>query len=402
MKTARNLRHSFSLPSLVWVLSIVWLCSCTGSAPAGEVAATPDDKELILLKDAFGRTADGTPVDLYTLSNGNGMTVKITNYGGIITSLLVPDKNGVPGDIVLGFDSLSSYLAGHPHFGPIIGRYSGHIAQGRFSLDGETYTLATNAGAHHLHGGRRGFDKAVWEAEEVRADNAVGLRLNYISPDGEEGYPGTLTSTVTYTLSRDNALQIDFQATTDKKTLVNLTNHSYFNLSGGLAEDVLQHELQIQADQYAVVDKGMIPTGELREVRGTPADFTQPTPIGARMEQVPGGYDHNFVLRQTTGDGAPALAASVYEPLSGRRMEVYTTRNFRNSLEFASANWLNGSHQGKEGRRYGKSAGFLLYPQNLPNSPNQPEFPSAVLEPGQAYAETSIYRFSAQEPVLTP
>lgn len=380
------------------LLGLLWsaiLSGCSFSTIDEETKASDTDNALHISKEPFGKTTDGKPVDLYTLINGDSMVVKITNYGGIITSLVTLDKNGNPGDVVLGFDSLSPYQAEHPHFGPLIGRYSSFIDKGRFTLDGVEYKLATNAGDNHLHGGDTGFGKRVWDAEEIRTDDEVGIRLTYVSPDGEEGYPGTLTATVTYTLSDQNDLKINYEARTDKQTHVNLTNHSYFNLTAGQADNILQHELTIYADRYAVVDKNMIPTGELRQVKGTPADFTQATPIGARIEQVPGGYDHNYVLKMQNNDSL-VLAATVYDPASGRYMEVHTTQE---GIEFASANWLDGSLTGKADKKYTKNYGFLLYPQHLPDSPNHPDFPSTVLEPGEVYSETTIYKFSAEESI---
>lgn len=344
-------------------------------------------------KEPFGKTQDGTAVDLYTLTNESGMTVKITNYGGIVTSIVTLDKNNQPGDVVLGFDRLDGYLAKHPYFGALIGRYGNRIAKGRFTMDGTAYKLATNNGPNHLHGGLKGFDKVVWEAEEVRTEDAVGLRLTYVSPEGEEGYPGTLTSTVTYSLTDDNGLRIDYDARTDKKTHLNLTNHTYFNLAAGQAEDALQHKLMINADQYTVVDETSIPTGELREVKDSPMDFTEATPIGARIEQVEGlGYDHNYVLNGTAG--TLALAATVHEPVSGRYLEVYTSQP---GVQFYAGNLLDGSLTGKGNITYGKRYGFCLETQHFPDSPNQPHFPSTVLEPGGIYFHTTIYKFSVKE-----
>jgi aldose 1-epimerase len=344
-------------------------------------------------KEHFGRTPDGTAVDLYTLTNESGMTVKITNYGGIVTSIVTLDQSGSPGDVVLGFDALEDYLEESPYFGAIVGRYGNRIAKGKFTLDGQEYTLATNNGPNHLHGGVKGFDKVVWEAEEVRVEGGVGLRLTYTSPDGEEGYPGTLTSTVTYTLTGDNNLRIDYDARTDKKTPVNLTNHSYFNLAAGEEDNALQHELTIYADRYTVVDKTAIPTGELREVEGTPMDFRQATAIGARIEQVEGGYDHNYVL--TNQEERLALAATAYDPTSGRYLEMYTTQP---GVQFYSGNFLNGSLTGKGNIVYTKHYGFCLEAQHFPDSPNQPDFPSTILSPGEIYYHTTIYKFSTKAP----
>ncbi|HXG64998.1 MAG TPA: aldose epimerase family protein [Blastocatellia bacterium] len=348
-------------------------------------------------KQAFGKTPDGTPVELYTLTNARGAEAKIMTYGGIVVSLRVPDRNGKLDDVVLGYDTLDGYVKNNPYFGALIGRYGNRIARGKFTLDGRQYTLAQNNGENHLHGGVKGFDKVVWNASEIRDKNGVGLKLTYLSKDGEEGYPGNLSVTVIYTLTNNNELRIDYAATTDKKTVVNLTHHSYFNLAGQGAGDVLGHELMLNADKFTPVDKGLIPTGELRSVRGTPMDFTKPTPIGARIEQQDeqinfgGGYDHNWVLNKS--GNSPTLAARVYEPTTGRVMEVYTTEP---GIQFYSGNFLDGSITGKGGKVYQKRYGFCLEAQHFPDSPNKPNFPSTVLSPGQKYTQTTIYKFSAK------
>lgn len=342
-------------------------------------------------KELFGKMPDGRDVYLYTISNENGFTVKLTNYGGIITSILTPDKKGNVGDVVAGFDNLASYLDRHPHVGPLIGRYSGYVAGGKFSIDGVEYRLATNAGENHLHGGTRAFDKVLWDAEEVRNIDGRGIRLTYTSPDGEEGYPGNLRVAVTYIVTEENSLQITYEAETDKKTHVNLTNHLYFNLSAFQTPDVLQHRLNINAGYYAVPGKGNIPTGELRSVEGTSLDFIRPRSIGSMISEHPDGYDHNYVIKREN-DEELMQAATVYDPVSGRLMEVQTTHT---GIEFASADWLNVN--GKGGRKYGKRSGFLLYPQHLPDSPNRPEFPTTLLLPGQRYSEKTIYAFFVSE-----
>ncbi|WP_052346458.1 aldose epimerase family protein [Hymenobacter swuensis] len=343
---------------------------------------------------SFGQTQDGTEVQLYTLTNAHGLKVSITNYGGTITSLLVPDKAGKPGEVVLGFNSVSGYqspefLKSGPYFGALIGRYGNRIAKGRFTLDGKEYTLAKNNGENTLHGGKKGFDKVLWQAEPGTSAEGQTLKLTYLSKDGEEGYPGNLTVTVVYTLTADDALKIDYSATTDKATPVNLTNHAYFNLSGG--PDVLGHEVTIAADRYNVVDAGLIPTGELRPVKGTPFDFTLPHAIGERIAQVPGGYDHNWLLSQTTGLHA---AATVYEPTTGRTMEVTTTEP---GLQFYTGNFLDGTLKGANGQTYGKHAGFCMETQHFPDSPNQPKFPSTILKPGQTLQSTTIYKFGVRQ-----
>ncbi len=352
-------------------------------------------EEPKMTREPFGKTAEGAPVDLFTLSNSRGLRVAITNYGGIIVSLFTPDREGRPGDIVLGFDRLEDYLKGHPYFGAIIGRYGNRIAGGRFVLDGVEYKLARNNGENHLHGGLVGFDKKVWRPRDWSDAEGEHLELRYTSPDGEEGYPGNLQVTVTYTLNEQNQLRIDYFASTDKPTVVNLTNHSYFNLAG--EGDILGHVLRINADHFTPVDAGLIPTGELRPVKGTPFDFTEPVAIGARIEQddeqlrFGRGYDHNFVLRG--GGGSLAEAAEVYEPKTGRVLRVFTTEP---GMQFYTGNFLDGSLKGKYGRIYARRTGFCLETQHFPDSPNKPQFPSTVLRPGQTYRSTTIFEFSAR------
>jgi aldose 1-epimerase len=311
-------------------------------------------------------------------------------YGGIIVSIDVPDRKGGIADIALGFNQLAQYEAGHPHFGALIGRYGNRIAKGRFSLDGKEYVLALNNGENHLHGGIMGFDKFVWTAKPVREQSAVGVSMTYISKDGEEGYPGTLSTTVVYKLTDDNELSIDYTATTDAPTIVNLTNHCYFNLRGEGNGDVLGHELMLTADRYLPVDAGLIPTGELAPVAGTPMDFTKPHTIGERITQV-NGYDHCYVLNNQ--GGAVALAARVVEPESGRVMEIYTDQP---GIQLYTGNFLNGSLKGKANAAYEKHFAFCLETQHYPDSPNQPNFPSVVLRPGETYKTTTIHKFSVQ------
>ncbi|WP_394343374.1 aldose epimerase family protein [Hymenobacter rigui] len=381
---------------------LLLIASCNQSAPTEQTtgsSATMTDSThtaapVTPAVTSFGKTTDGTEVQLYTLTNAHGLQVSITNYGGTITSLLVPDKAGKPGEVVLGFNSVSGYqspefLKAGPYFGALIGRYGNRIAEGRFTLDGKEYTLAKNNGENTLHGGKKGFDKVLWQAEPGTSAEGPTLKLTYLSKDGEEGYPGNLTVTVVYTLTADDALEIDYSATTDKATPVNLTNHAYFNLSG--SKDVLGHEVTIAADRYTVVDAGLIPTGELRPVKGTPFDFTTPHAIGERIAQVPGGYDHNWVLNQTTGLHA---AATVYEPTTGRTMEVTTTEP---GLQFYTGNFLDGTLKGANGQTYGKHAGFCLETQHFPDSPNQPKFPSTILQPGQSLHSTTIYKFGVRQ-----
>jgi len=317
--------------------------------------------------------------------------MKVTNYGGIVTSLMVPDKNGKAADIVLGYDSLSSYIAKTPYFGALIGRYGNRIAKGKFTLDSKEYALALNDGPNHLHGGVKGFDKVVWDAEEFKTDSAVGIKFHRLSRDGEEGYPGNLEVTVTYTLNDDNSLVFDYSATTDKATPVNLTQHSYFNLAAG--GDIKSHEMQISASKYNVVDSTLIPTGELRDVKGTPFDFTAAKPIGKDLVAAGGkpiGYDHNCIL---DSKGIQDIAARVVEPNSGRIMDVYTDQP---AVQFYSGNFLDGTITGKAGTVYQQYSGFCLETQHFPDSPNQAAFPSTILKPGEKYHTTTIYKFSAK------
>jgi aldose 1-epimerase len=356
--------------------------------------AEEKERKATVEKSDFGKK-EGTPVELYVLTNGKGMKVKVTSYGGIVTELHAPDKSGKLADVVLGFDGLDDYVKDNPFFGCITGRYANRIAGGKFTLGGKEYTLEKNNGPNHLHGGLKGFDKVVWKAEPVRGEEPA-VRMRYLSKDGEEGYPGNLSVTVTYTLTEDNALRIDYRATTDKATPVNLTNHSYFNLAGHDAGDVLDHVMMIAADKYTPVDKDLIPTGKIDPVRGTPLDFTAPTPIGKRIDQlksVPGGgYDHNYVLRDAEDKG-PRLAARVTEPKSGRVMEVLTTEP---GVQLYTGNFLDGKVKGKGGAAYKKHAGFCLETQHFPDSVHHKNFPSVILEPGKTFTSTTIYRFSAK------
>lgn len=347
-------------------------------------------------KEDFGK-ADGQSVALYTLTNRNGVEAKITPYGGIVVSLKVPDRNGKLGDIVLGFDNLDSYLKGNdPYLGALIGRYGNRIGNGRFTLNGVEYKLARNNGPNHLHGGIKGFDKVVWNAQPAKTRNGAKLTLTYGSRDGEDGYPGNLSVRVVYTLTDNNELKIDYSATTDKDTVVNLTHHSYFNLAGQGNGDILNHQLMINADRFTPVDSTLIPTGELRGVKGTPFDFKQSTAIGARINQEDEqlkfgkGYDHNFVLNGRTG--ILRHAARVTETSTGRVMEVWTTEP---GLQFYSGNFLDGK-TGKEGKSYQIRYGLCLETQHFPDSPNKPDFPATVLRKGRIYRTTTIYKFAAR------
>lgn len=336
--------------------------------------------------------ADGKPVKLFTLSNGNGTVIKITNYGGIITSWITPDKNNEPGNVVVGFDSLAPYLLAPPYFGALIGRYGNRIAGGTFTLDGNTYKLATNNGPNHLHGGVKGFDKVVWDAA-TDPEGGVSLTLSYTSKDGEEGYPGNLKVQVVYSLSMEGELIMDYSAETDKPTIVNLTNHAYFNLSGNVANGILGHFLQVKADKYTPVDSTLIPTGELAAVAGTPFDFTTPTTIGERIQQVEGGYDHNFVLSRSSPE--MEWIATLYDTLSGRQLQIATTEP---GLQFYSGNFLDGTLINADGKPLQKHAALCLETQHFPNSPNQTNFPSTVLRPGEKYNTTTIYKITGKQP----
>lgn len=349
-------------------------------------------------KEAFGTTPQGSPVELYTFTNAHGLEVRAITFGGIIVSLKVPDKSGHLDDVTLGYDSLAGYIENPTYFGAIIGRYGNRIAGAKFPLDGKTYSLAANNGPNSLHGGIRGFHKVIWKAEPFQNAHGTGLVFTYTSKDGEEGFPGNLNVKVTYTLTDKDELIFDYEATTDKATPVNLTQHTYFNLAGEGHGDILGHHVKLNAEKFTPVDKTLIPTGELRPVKGTPFDFTQATAIGARIndkdEQIVlgKGYDHNFVLHRN-GSGLE-LTARVHEPGSGRVMEVYTTEP---GVQFYSGNFLDGTLTGKKGHVYKQRYGFCLETQHFPDSPNQPSFPSAILRPGQTYRSQTVYKFSAEK-----
>jgi aldose 1-epimerase len=352
-------------------------------------------KKGTIKMEEFGTTPDGKKVNIYTLTNSKGCEVRITNYGGIVVSLKVPDRDGQLCDVVLGYDKLSDYIKNNPYFGALIGRYGNRIGNAKFTLDGKTYTLAANDGVNSLHGGKVGFDKVVWDAKEIREPGAVGLELHYLSKDGEEGYPGNLNVNVKYLWTNNNELKIEYAATTDKPTVVNLTHHSYFNLA--CKGDILGEELMIDADQFTPVDKGLIPTGQIISVKGTPMDFTKPTAIGARInddyEQLKfgGGYDHNWVINNYTGKLKEV--ATLYDPTSGRFMEVFSTEP---GLQFYSGNVLDGTITGKGGVVYKYRSGLCLETQHYPDSPNKPRFPSTTLRPGEKYASETIYKFSTK------
>lgn len=374
----------------VLALSLLWFLS----GPAGGLQSSKKGTQMIK-KEAFGKTGEGSPVELYTLTNQNGIEVRAITYGGIIISLRVPDKNGKFDDVVLGYESLDGYLAKTPYFGAIIGRYGNRIGNAKFTLDGVQYSLAANNGPNALHGGLKGFDKVVWKAAPFEHQDGVGVEFTYTSRDGEEGYPGNLSVKVTYTLTNKDELIFDYHATTDKATPVNLTNHTYFNLAGDGKRDVLAHEVMLNADHFTPIDKTLIPTGQITSVSGTPLDFTKSTAIGARIEQQDeqmvfgSGYDHNFVINRK-GAGL-ALAARVYEPTTGRVLEVHTTEP---GVQFYTGNFLDGSITGKGGHVYKRRYGFCLETQHFPDSPNKPNFPSSILRPGKVYESRTVYRFS--------
>jgi aldose 1-epimerase len=341
-------------------------------------------------KERFGNLPDGTGVDLYTLANSKSMSVKIATYGGIITSLNVPDRNGHIADVVLGYETLKQYLAVSPYFGCIVGRFANRIAHGKFVLDGKEYCLPKNDGGHHSHGGAKGFDKVVWRANVVRQSQRVSLELSYLSVDGEEGYPGSLFCKVTYTLDNNNTLRINYEAETDKATIVNLTNHSYFNLGGHDSGNILKHEVMINADFYTPVDATLIPTGDVKPVENTPMDFRLAKVIGSAIRHTRCGFDHNYLLNKS--DCAFSHAATLYEPKSGRMLQIHTTQP---GLQFYTGNFLDGSLKGK-GAVYGQYAGLCLETQHFPDSPNKPVFPPVVLKPQHKYQHTSEFRFSTE------
>lgn len=349
----------------------------------------------MIVRSNFGKTPEGQSVALYTLTNAKGAVAKITTYGGIVTELHVPDKTGKKGDVVLGFSTLEGYLKGHPYFGAIVGRVGNRIAKGKFTLEGKSYKVATNNGPNHLHGGVKGFDKRVWKAVQLRRTGGPTLQLTYVSPDGEEGYPGTLTSKVVYQLKDDNTLRIEYTATvTGKSTILNLTNHSYFNLAG--KGTILDHDLTLSCSRYTPVDDTLIPTGELAPVAGTDFDFMKPHKIGERSEKVgsnPTGYDHNFVI-DGGGKGKLVKAATVHSAASGRVMEIYTDQP---GVQFYTGNFLDGTLTGKGGWKYVKHSALCLETQHFPDSINHKNFPTTVLRPGQTYKTVTEHRFSVRK-----
>ena len=349
-------------------------------------------KKMKITSSPFGKTSDGEKVTLYTCTNANGLVLKMIDYGAIVVSVDVPDKNGELANVNLGFDKLDGYIQRHPYFGATVGRFCNRIAGGKFSVGDEEYTLAKNNGPNHLHGGLKGFDKQMWKVKKLKQDGGVGLKFSRTSPDGEEGYPGNLDVNVVYTLTNENELKVEFTAKTDKATAINLTNHNYWNLAGAGAGTILDHELEVMSDHYLAVDDTLIPTGKLADVKGTPLDFTKPHKIGERIKQIkadPVGYDHCYALRNQDSSKL-ALAARVKEPTSGRVMEIYTTQP---GIQLYSGNFLDGSEGGNGYKQY---EGFCLETQHYPDSPNQPDFPSVILKPGEKFAQTTVHRFSAE------
>lgn len=378
---------------LLFAVLFMILTACNNETKEAQEVETTDSSVLKspgITEKSFG-IYEGNPVTMYTLSNSSGVKLSIINYGGAITEIITPDKNGNIGDVVLGFDSLSGFLQkGNPYFGALIGRYGNRIAKGSFMLDGKKYTLAGNNDGNSLHGGNKGFDKVWWTIEKQPGDSS--LKLIYSSKDNEEGYPGLFNTQVIYTLTKDNEVKIDYTATTDKATPVNLTNHAYFNLSAGRDSTILNHHLELKADKYTPVNSQLIPTGALTDVKGTPMDFTSAKIIGKDIQQVNGGFDHNWVLSRN-GNGLERVA-SLYDSTSGRFMEVFTTEP---GLQFYSGNFLDGTLTNtKNGQKYGKHAALCLETQHFPDSPNQPSFPNTILKPGETYRQTTVYKFSTK------
>jgi aldose 1-epimerase len=379
------------------ILSVLMLIACNNKTKDKEMEEQKPEIGLTytkfsVIEDAYGEI-DGNKITQYTLTNPKGMSVKILNYGGTVTDIMAPDKDGKMGDVVLGYDSLSGYLqTGNPYFGCLVGRYANRIANAKFTLDGKTYQLAANDHGNTLHGGLKGFDKRIWTASDMNSDSLSSIKFSYDSKDGEEGYPGNMHTEVVYTLTGDNQLKIDYTATTDKATPVNLTNHCYFNLSAGADSTILDHELMLKADKYTPVNDKLIPTGKIDNVKGTPMDFITAKKIGKDIAQVTGGYDHNWVLNKN--EGVLVMIGSLYHPASGRYMEVLTTQP---GIQFYSGNFLDGTLKNtRGGAKYVQHAGLCLETQHFPDSPNQPSFPNTILKPGEVYKHTTVYAFSVK------
>ncbi|MDT8416936.1 MAG: aldose epimerase family protein [Lutibacter sp.] len=394
-----NIQKSFMVGFAIMLIACLNI-QCKGNQKdekSNEVTDTQKMEIATIEKTAFGTTPEGESVDMYTLKNQKGMEVEVITYGGIITSLKAPNKNGLYEDVVLGYDSLAQYTRKNPYFGAIIGRYGNRIAKGKFSFDGKEYQLATNDGPNHLHGGVKGFDKVVWTAVAIKGDSTASLKLTYLSKDLEEGYPGNLKAVVTYTITNDNVLEVLYEATTDKKTIVNLTQHSYFNLSANFSKTILDHEIVINADTFIPVDATLIPTGKLTDVTNTPFDFRAAKSIGKDIEAKDDqlkkglGYDHCWVLNDQN-EGFK-LAASAYHPESGRLLEIYSDEP---GIQFYTGNFLDGTLPSKTGGTYAHRTGFCLETQHYPDAPNQKDFPSTVLNPGEKYTSKTSFKFSVK------
>ena len=390
------MRLNFTNAGVIALALCFFQCSIKRESSNTTSDTTADLSITTMQKEVFGKMPEGQEVFRHVLKNKNGLEVHVINYGAIITHLLAPNKSGQLEDIVLGYDSLNSYLKSSPYFGAVVGRYGNRIANGKFKLDGNEYTLVQNNNGQHLHGGTKGFDKVFWNVEPAQSPKGQSLRLTYLSKDMEEGYPGNLNVSALYTLTEDNALEVVYTATTDKKTVVNLTQHSYFNLSGNAKRDILDHQLQLNANQFVPVDKTLIPTGKLQPVSGTPFDFTKLTSVGSRINgsheqlKIGGGYDHCWVL---SSEDSLKNAATLYDPTSGRTVEILTTEP---GIQFYSGNFLDGSIRGKNGVQYTHRYGLCLETQHFPDSPNRPEYPSVVLTPGEEYKTVTIFRFGVK------
>jgi len=388
----------YILRSTLVLVTILTFASCKTKTEETATTPEPDSSQMATINESpFGNLPDGSVVSLFTFKNAQGTEMKVITLGGIIVSLKTADKAGVFEDVVLGYDSLDGYIKAPSFFGSLVGRYGNRIGKAKFTLDGKTYNLVKNNGENHLHGGTKGFDKQLWSATPSVSDSGASLKLTYLSKDMEEGYPGNLQVTVIYTLTNDNEVKIEYEATTDKKTVINLTNHSYFNLSGNTRRNILDHTLSLAASKFLPVDKGLIPTGELKEVKGTPFDFTTPTVVGLRIDddhpqiKIGIGYDHCWVFDKPAG--TLGLGETLYDSISGRYMEMYTTEP---ATQFYTGNFLNGTVTGKFNTVYQQRYGLCLETQHFPDSPNKPEFPTVVLNPGEVYKTQTVYKFSAK------
>lgn len=394
----RVLKRSFLSILLLAFVGLNTYCKNNKKENPSETMEVPAEKASVITKSEYGKMPDGTTVEQYVLKNANGVEMDVITYGGRITSLKVPNKNGEFENVVLGFDNLDDYLEDNPFFGALIGRFGNRIAKGKFSLNGEEYSLATNDGPNHLHGGVDGFDRVVWSAEPIEGGESPALKLTYLSADGEEGYPGNLNVTVVYTLTNDNTLEVDYSATTDKATVINLTQHAYFNLTGDFSKAILNHEVAINADAFLPVDGTLIPTGEIRKVAGTPFDFTSAKTVGKEINaenkqlELGKGYDHCWVLNGEKGN--LRLAASAFDKESGRLMEIFSTEP---GIQFYTGNFLDGTLPMPNGGTYAHRTGFCLETQHYPDSPNQEAFPSVVLNPGETYTSKTSFKFSVKK-----